>query len=140
MEETKDFDIEPNADRLHKAKPLDSLPDCTEDCRMWLEMLRKDFSIPPSNIAVFASKENYYQIVGSKLWDENSYDFEKKRNFPRLVPEESLAIVKLVYHFMSRKIDPNFLREAQQAMLPQHKELSQASFTSYLDLIKEDAK
>ncbi len=91
MEETKDFDIEPNADRLHKAKPLDSLPDCTKDCRMWLEMLRKDFSIPPSNIAVFASQENYDQIVGSKLWDENSYDFEEKRDWPRLVPEESLA-------------------------------------------------
>ena len=76
-------------------------------------MLRKDFSIPPSNIAVFASKENYDQIVGSKLWDENSEEFEEKRDYPFFrVREESLAIVKLVYHFMSRKIDPNFLREA----------------------------
>jgi hypothetical protein len=39
---------------------------------------------------------------------------------PSSSPEKSLAIVKLVYHFMSRKIDPKFLREAKQAMLPQH--------------------
>ncbi len=71
MEETKGDDIKTNTYRLHEAKPLENLPDCTKDCRMWLEMLRKDFSIPPSNIALFASKENYDQIVGSKLWDEN---------------------------------------------------------------------
>jgi hypothetical protein len=84
-------------------------------------MLRKDFSIPPKNIALFASKENYDKIVDSKLWDENSEKHEEMRDHPNFnVPEESLAIVKLVYHFMSRKIDPQFLREAQQAMLPQH--------------------
>ena len=83
-------------------------------------MLRKDFSIPPKNIALFASKENYDKIVDSKLWDENSEEYEKNRDHPKNVPEESLAIVKLVYHFMSRKIDRKFLREAKQAMLPQH--------------------
>ena len=56
------------------------------------------------------------------------------------VPEESLPIVKLVYNFMSRKIDPKILREAQQAMLPQHFELSDANFENYLNKIKEDAK
>ena len=76
-------------------------------------MLRKDFSIPPKNIAVFASKENYDKIVDSKLWDENSEEHEELRDKPCNLPEESLAIVKLVYHFMSRKIDPQFLREAQ---------------------------
>ena len=103
-------------------------------------MLRKDFSIPPSNIALFASKENYDKIVGFKLWDENLEEHKIYLNEPSYVPEESLAIQKLVYHFMSRKIDRKVLKEAQQAMLPQHLELSQASFTKYLDKIKEDAK
>ena len=76
MEETKGFDIETNAERLHKAKPIANFPNSTEDCRIWLEMLRKDFSIPPKNITLFASKENYDQIVGSKLWDENSKKHE----------------------------------------------------------------
>ena len=45
-------------------------------------MLRKDFYIPPKNIAVFASKENYDKIVDLKLWDwdENSEKYEEKRD------------------------------------------------------------
>ena len=86
MEETKDFDIATNADRLHKAKPIDNLPDCAKDCWMWLEMLRKDFSIPPSNIALFASKENYDKIVGFKLWDENLEEHKIYLNDPSYVP------------------------------------------------------
>ena len=50
-------------------------------------MLRKDFSIPPSNIAVFASQENYDQIVDSKLWDEISEVDEEKRDDPLSVRE-----------------------------------------------------
>jgi len=46
MESTKDDDILTNAIKLHNAKPMDNLPDCIGDCRMWLHMLRKDFSIP----------------------------------------------------------------------------------------------
>ena len=78
---------------------------------MWLEMLQKNFSIPPSNITLFASKENYDQVV-DKLWDENSEQYEAFRDNPGNVKEESLPIYKLVCHFISRKISPEVLKEA----------------------------
>ena len=66
-------------------------------------MLRKDFPIPPKNIAVFARKENYDKIVDFKLWDEQSEEhkkwidnpysyYEKPALIKALFPEESQSL------------------------------------------------
>jgi hypothetical protein len=62
---------------------------------------------------VFASKQNYDKIVDFKLCDLESEQHKKwmdKKNGEmgelNGVPEEKLPIVKYIYHFMSRKVDP----------------------------------
>ncbi len=61
MNLTKDADIAKIAEELHKGNPrfLWNLPWCTDDCKVWLQMVREDYPIPSKNIAVFASEENF---------------------------------------------------------------------------------
>ena len=40
------------------------------------------------------------------------------------VPEDWLPIQKMQYHFMSRKVDPLVIKEAEEAMRPKHFEIS----------------
>ena len=77
MKLTKDATIAKNTAKLqnvnkNKYKRLHELPSCIDDCKTWLRMLQKDYSIPSSKIAVFASKENHEKIVDYKLWDMKS--------------------------------------------------------------------
>ena len=80
---TRDAEITVNAEILHKAKGAASLPDCIDDCKLWLRMIQKDYSIPSSKIALFASKINYDKIVDYKLWDVDPDDLEELKDEPR---------------------------------------------------------
>jgi hypothetical protein len=97
---TRDDDIAKNAYNLYRAKPMASLPDCIDDCKLWLRMLQKDYSIPSSKIALFASKENYDKIIDLKLWTMTSDVHKRWIDLPKGdrnngfdgVPEDLLAI------------------------------------------------
>ncbi len=56
------------------------------------------------------------------------------------VPENLLAIQKILYHFMSRYVDPKVLKEAEEAMRPEQKKISEASFCKYINELEDYAK
>ena len=65
MNLTSDDDTEKIAEELHKGNPrfLSNLSSCTDDCKIWLQMVREDYPIPSKNITVFASEENFKEIA-----------------------------------------------------------------------------
>jgi hypothetical protein len=82
IDKTKDADIAAYAAELRACKPLDALPACVEDCSNWLAMLRKDYDIPPANITLLASEENFASIAKFKLWDTESDQHKQWMDLP----------------------------------------------------------
>jgi len=76
-------------------------------------MLRKDFTIKPANIALFASKQNFDEIANCKLLDKDSPEHRYKMELPcgevfsgeGGVDEDEIPIMKTLFNFMSRKLD-----------------------------------
>ena len=56
------------------------------------------------------------------------------------VDENLLPIQKAAYHFMSRKLDPQVLIQAEKDMLPTRKEPNSKSFVEYFIDLKSYAK
>jgi len=48
------------------------MPASITNCKKLLAILRKDYTIKPANIALFASKENFDEIANCKLLDRES--------------------------------------------------------------------
>ena len=82
IDKTKDADIAAYAAELRACKPLGALPACVEDCSNWLAMLRKDYDIPPANITLLASEENFASIAKFKLWDTESDQHKQWMDLP----------------------------------------------------------
>ena len=49
------------------------------------------------------------------------------------VKEDLLPIQKAAYHFMSRKLDPKVLNQAEKDMLPTRMEPNSKSFSKYFE-------
>ena len=60
------------AAELHKVEPLPPIPDSIANCKRFFAFLRKDYTIKPSNIALFTSKENFNEIANCTLLDRES--------------------------------------------------------------------
>ena len=50
--------------------------------------------------------------------------------------EDKLPIQKMRFHFMSHKVDPKKLEEAEQEMLPKKMKLCNDGFKNYINEIK----
>jgi hypothetical protein len=133
--------------QLKKKKPLASLPTCIDDSIAWISMLLHDYSIASVDMFLLASQLDYDKIASFKLCDVSTSEYEQFRNLPKGnqqgaegVPESKLPIQKLQYHFMSRKVDPEVIKQAEQDLKPRRLEANSDGLQKYLKDVAEYAK
>jgi hypothetical protein len=89
---------------------------------------------------IIANPQDYEKITAFKLRDLPPAEYEQLRNHPqgdrktgvKGVPEDKLPIDKLQYHFMSRQVDADVIKQAEQDARPIRLEPSNQGLKEYI--------